>query len=433
MHSRNREMGSYDPSRTFRSAGDGATLEVRRVSSNPEVFEYRQGSIPLGGYAGPFSDKRQIMDVAGNRSGFNSCSQIQDYPVHLSGTLARAWPGEHGVPSLGSNDVTNNWEVRGRDLGKYDMDYSVLQCLGDVTFNPVFDRDILWNNLVSSVGSSLDGQLTAGTNILSMIGELGQTIRMLKNPYGLLTTNWRRCGFTPAAALKKAANVWLEKRYGWDNFRRDAVATATAFQKADAHIRYLMSTRDSLTSAGTRQSDECSYTIPYPHQMGWGGPNDIGIEASNGRCTRTAAFSADILRSSTFEVSSRMHYAMQRLGTTKLYEALWDLLPFSFVVDWFIDVQNLTLAVPYMRWRNQIRNCGYSIKLVWYMDLKVRSYATAWSGYARETNDFNPGMIIRRTYERVAAFPPATLTAGVFQGMSMTHLTDFGALVAQRL
>jgi hypothetical protein len=131
-----------------------------------------------------------------------------------------------------------------------------------------------------------------------------------------------------------------------------------------------------------------------------------------------------------------MYHTLRGLGVNKVVEAAWDLVPYSFVVDWLINWKAVFRMVNLARFSTHtVRRMGYSIKEEWSCTPKV-SVATP------NLFDGTPGItavwngqeeVVRRLYNRSVGFPSDTDTAGVFSTLSKTNMVDGAALILQRI
>jgi hypothetical protein len=291
---------------------------------------------------------------------------------------------------------------------------------------------INWAGIVGDVGTSLDGRMKAGMNCLVELVQLGQTVAMIKNPYGLLKKDWRKTvkNLTASSLVKAGANIWLEKRYGWDNLWRDVKATALARTKVDAHIRHLKSSLGNWTSIGKSQQDVDTPNTILPT---WGNiSNSYQMQPTLHTIERRATFSADIYRDDAYRMWSEGKLFQDYFGTNAVAEALWDLVPFSFCADWFINIASWLERDPISWGQHRLRQMGYSVETRWTASLNVVSRARGWIGYS-DAGSYYPPQCIRKSYVRTPGFPSGGSTAGLFEGLNLVHLADSAALVAQRI
>lgn len=387
------------------------------------------------GQAVPCGSVESMTDVVGNVRGFNACTHSRHIPWNLRHTF------QGGVVSseiLQSVDGTARYcEVQLDGQPNIDLMLSAFIDPDHPEYRPYVDLPpVNWNSLVTDVGEALRGDMHAGSNILSSILQIGQTFRMLKNPFGLLRRSHLHDGksFKVISGMKTAASSLLEYRWGWKQLYRDCKSLATSLEEARQHVRYLQESLNSYAPVARRQQDVVPFTLPY---------NPIGsqlqsmqLEATDCLCTRTACFGAKILRGQAFHIMSTREYYLQRIGIDRLWDALWDIIPYSFLVDWFVDLSGWAYNNP-ITWRNMnLRDVGYSVKTEYQAGLNVCSLWPLWGQTSEEypSNSYVvPSQVVLRDYQRNAGFPPDTNTVGMFGDLSMQQLSSAAALVVQRL
>lgn len=160
--------------------------------------------------------------------------------------------------------------------------------------------------LVRLVGSAARGNRRALAQIRANLAEF--SIPALKQRLREGMVNWRKSG-------RDAGSLWLEFHFGWEPLVKDVYNAIAVFDAplpsgyVRARSRWLYS---SYTNA-KRWSDTEYYRATF-----------------QGRC-----------RASVFGVISVTNldlYRAQRLGLTNPAAVAWELIPFSFVVDWFATV-----------------------------------------------------------------------------------------------
>jgi hypothetical protein len=386
-------------------------------------------AVDFGCIQGRFSDKEIINGCVGGRAYYNNVFHSRNNPFKVV------------VPAFESDPV--NWSAadyimrrHGMRLPEWRTDYSACNHLGGSFSFPSHTMDAVdWSQLVTTVGASLDGRMLGRTNILVTIGEMGKTIRMLKNPFGILSRLKRvPPQLTMRQLAKDQANLFLEYTYGWRQLYRDISDLATVYEKARKHVEYLNKSSGSWDPIAKSRTDSQSYSVPNPTIDN--GLDALSFELIPTSVTRTATFSLNILRGSGFEVLSAEKYARQSLGVGKLVEALWDLLPWSFVIDWFIDIGRLVAMNPYFKMNHhQLRFVGHSEKLTYRAALHIASRWMVEDQFGDNIEmvyDF-PEQVVHSVYTRTAGFPPDTTSQGVFGRFSIRNVSSASALIAQRL
>lgn len=123
---------------------------------------------------------------------------------------------------------------------------------------------------------------------------------------------------------KAAANRWLEYQYGWRPLMSDIYATSTLLD--DQAKR-----RKIITGKGSHSSGVSpTYTFPQV--------ND-GLMYVIPNLTSGAFCRVD------WEVSNAVASQLNRLGLTNILEIGWELVPFSFVIDWVAPIGDYLAAL----------------------------------------------------------------------------------------
>lgn len=206
---------------------------------------------------------------------------------------------------------------------------------------------------VNAAINSLDAQVAS--NILSniknqkfdvgmFIGELNQTVgllahtaRRVSSAYTALRRGSLRdlevalgCGRVSRSREKRfhneykrdpvsaASNTWLEVQYGWRPLLNDAYGAAQAFA---AHNLGESPKRVKVSASGQQ-----SVVIPFMSKLG------LETKVLNNDYT------VRVRRVAELQVSSPVFATASALGLTNPLSLAWNLLPFSFVVDWFIPI-----------------------------------------------------------------------------------------------
>lgn len=125
-------------------------------------------------------------------------------------------------------------------------------------------------------------------------------------------------------AAETAASRWLELQYGWKPLLADVVGAAEAAAKALNAITYYEAKGRSSRKLGPSQP----YRREHAVDASFGGISD-GIVTVEGR--------HEVYYHLRFVPDTSMRAAVE-LGLTNPLELAWELLPYSFVADWFADV-----------------------------------------------------------------------------------------------
>lgn len=135
------------------------------------------------------------------------------------------------------------------------------------------------------------------------------------------------------SALGHAANAWLQARYGWMALYYDW----RAFSGADPKMRELR----RLTVSGSQYYIGSPVTTSVPYD------NVVGTESH-----RVTVTTESKQRTRYSNVSCGAMYRMNpsfasidAFGARRVFSSAWELIPFSFVVDWIINVSDKIAAI----------------------------------------------------------------------------------------
>lgn len=383
----------------------------------------------------------QMTDEVGGTNVFHGCNHTKFTPPVFSGSL-----------SVDSDfDFTKHTDGQRIALhmplkGHTETRYTSWPCTdpGTMPANPEKPGSPPWNELTSELGESVEGHMESKTNILENIATLGQTIRMVKQPLQSCRrvisslTNGRR--LSAADYLSSGASTWMEYRYGWNPIRYSFKAISEAWKKAEDHIRYLRSVRGKWSDRAARRS----YSYTYPDDatvQGW--LRDPILYATSNPSSRLVnlsrstvyTVSCDLYTQPGVKILSQMDYAKEYLHADSLYDVLWELLPYSFVVDWLINVDLLLAALTFSRLtRPDVRRLGYSTKEEWTFHWAILA-ATGGMGSSYYCNHrFCPSVFFtqdfkKSQYVRTGGFAAGSSMSGYFgSGVNIVHGVDATAL-----
>lgn len=396
-----------------------------------EVAEPQSAGGLLGGLTS--SSEETITDVIGARGRYNPISHTKYQSVPINASLevsrmdemhayydGRKWDGIGLIEGHCTANVTG--EIFPVAVG------GTYESPAGPTGLPVVE----WPNLVRDVGSRLDGAMKASTNALVVLAELGPTIAMFRQPLSFIKKTGRGGRMTPKDLVTSAAGGWLTYKYGWANFARDMLAFATVMDDAAAHFNFLSANAGRFVPCQSKQVDvvELDTLSSRPLSVV---PQITMIQKYN--YVRTAVFSCEIMRGDPAKLFTKMDLVKQRLGVNKVAEAIWDLIPMSFVVDWFFDVSELIAMGPVFWDSHELRRLGYSLKEEWAVDTQLE-YGYALQGLPALTPKKKlftlASQRILKKYTRSPGFPEGG-SSGLFGNLRLSNLADGAALIAQRI
>jgi hypothetical protein len=160
------------------------------------------------------------------------------------------------------------------------------------------------------------------------LGQLGRAIMALKR--GDFATAARSLGTKPRASRLKATDIggrWLELQYGWLPTLSDTFEAVKAFHKISE------GPRSKLFRTSVKKQGE--------------------IEGSHSPSLYSAKYTSVLQTYLMYEMYEEMSIYRQ-LGLTDPASVMWELIPYSFVVDWFVPIgtylDNLN-AIPKLKGR----------------------------------------------------------------------------------
>jgi len=425
IHGRTRTLGTTSVKQSIVKFGKNV---YRRRLSNPDRWETRVDPI-TDIYQHQFNDSQRMVDVYGELGRFNPCSHTKRFPVSVVCRGAASPMAPSGWPT-----GYNAWQLCQQDKGWQSLSLtpSGLHSSYDLISTPSLTAAD-WSSLVNQVGSQLDGRMTTGQNLFVDLAQLSQTVGMLKNPFNLKKLP-KLLRSKPLGELKRiAASGYLEYQFGWKPVWNDVLALRDAFTEVSKHIGYIRETVNKFVSLSARQSQ----TISNPSV---GTFRSVGSDTSllmTPVCTavkRTYCFSLDLRRTEAALHWSYLDQMLNRLGARDLASALWDLVPYSFVVDWFTHVGDIWKLQPIDWPKFDIRRMGYSTKTEWFVRFDYTSKARSdYDSVYTYANGQTESSLAQRVYERVAGFPPASATVGLFGNLNKTQIAEGVALIVQRL
>lgn len=121
---------------------------------------------------------------------------------------------------------------------------------------------------------------------------------------------------------KAAANAWLQTQYGWIPLLSDAKSAAETLASFVADPRHTVLT----AKAASKRSQTSEYVFPYSGQPVGNGSVTLRVTESDSR---------------RFTVRYKIREPFRELGQLGLLNpaaVAWELVPFSFVADWFLPI-----------------------------------------------------------------------------------------------
>lgn len=427
---RSRSKGSSTTQAYVVGSGAFKREVMRRSSDNKVVTRVVSLSEPVNYEL--YDDRESISDMVGHTWEFNPCVHLRRIPYRLPGYKL---PSK--IDTYGWLSPADWWYTYGHDGGY--LSNSLVSFQGLCTSHPTqlpnpSMGSIDWADLTDQVGVQLDGHMQVSQNLLVSLMTIGQTLSMVKKPFGGLA-KLKKISKDASLSnlLRTGSSAYLEYRYGWLNFKRDIEAISNVWQEVRRHMEFLEKTVHKFTSLSQRVTDSydasslCTFKSLGSDQTG-------SVLLYLSQVTRTACFSLDVKRDEASLTIGRMDHVLRRLGTGELAEALWDLVPWSFVVDWFTHINRFVRQAPILWNSADLRRMGYSVKTEHHGYVKTRySGYSSFSGWSPAAWSTHETQVVQRMYQRTAGFPPSCSSVGLFGDLNKTQIADGIALIVQRI
>lgn len=322
-----------------------------------------------------------------------------------------------------------------------------------------------YDDLLSQLADQLDARINEGSMALVTLCELGKTVRMVRNPFNLLRPTWRRkFGRTLSASslLKKPSDYWLEWTYGWKAAYMDVKAAAKTTARLLANSSKLQRGFSRLTVQETASTswatpiyetgkDLSSWETARARMKSGGtiGGLTQHLRASNGEVVRTVRLGCwqELARIQHMTSFVRFLNAYGVGSVSQVVDTLWEVIPYSFVIDWFLDWHAIADIPLLGRLRSaDVRHLGTSERLTSSYDVEILNdqarnvYYMAGPWYYRYPTGSTgepvaKGRAYSTYYTRTAGGPGISqIAAGLLgSGLSSTRGISGLSLIVQRL
>lgn len=275
-----------------------------------------------------------ISDVVGLPDGYNSCSHTKSEAASFGGVMSWNY-GSWNPPNLTVG-------MRGNVI------YSQLPTLPTPNYGALVDQ----------LAQQVQGRSGDSVMMLLILKEIAQTSQMIRNPFSLLKRDWRKTvkRFSAAKLAKEGANVWLEQLYGWQSFFRDSSDLAKVAGKTMIDLQRkhkLLSglvTRYRAVDKTTGRSANV-YGLNTFNETMWKSllePSSLyarynGLQLSNISWEQLVSLTCHVssLYNAAYTITGRLLAACDANTWHGIRDFLWEAVPFSFVVDWFVDTRGL--------------------------------------------------------------------------------------------
>lgn len=280
--------------------------------------------------------------------------------------------------------------------------------------------------LIEQAESSIEG------NLAQDIVQIGQTTRLITNTCkrlvgavsalkrgnipGAVQQLWsghmpRYHGKGPSIGKSTASN-WLELQYGWKPLIQDVRASMEALKRLNT----------AQTSVVKRVTASAKATLQYSV------PIQVNVEASKRAGSHNLAVQTRAKYVLRYKIDDKLTAFLAQTGFTNPINLGWEILPFSFVVDWFIPIG------PYLEtlssWHGLVFVDGSFSRLTRDKATSAIDVSGTVFGQMYEQHGRYYRRIVTYNREKLSAFPTAKLPTRIKNGLaSVTHAQNALALL----
>lgn len=237
---------------------------------------------------------------------------------NMAGSMSLGWIGGSVRPTIANTPAEYSQQKLEVKLSSL-----VTSKLGLITENE--KRDAL-TAVSADVASGVASLLVSGAELNKTSAMICQALSLLRHPIRdakralKLTRKQMRTPAGRAAILDKANDLWLEGRYGWRPFVYDVMSWFDA-RSTPKFERYTARKR-------IKRSTKWTTYVDFGNNRGLG---KIRLRSDH---LLSVVFRAGQLA----EYSPRVDGYAQSFGLYDVVGAAWDLIPYSFVYDWFCNL-----------------------------------------------------------------------------------------------
>jgi hypothetical protein len=306
-----------------------------------------------------------------------------------------------------------------------------------------------WFALVDQFNESMDQYIRSSFLVGEDMAEndiFVDAVKLVINPSRAIRTffkaakgikNIRKMSLGSAAhhVAKKSSNAYLAYTFGVKPAINDIRDAINAHSRVSSRLKYLR------RNAGLFVPIRAKKEIPSAFASE---PPEITPGLSDDMKWYTAKHSSTAVISALGRVRSDLSYGsdwaayLQYFGINKVVGLAWELIPFSFVIDWFTNCQERLNSLTRLRIGNgpftEVRNISHSVKLHHSENLYyIPGRDESWGGGPLDPS--SAIVVAKRNiidYTRKLGIPD---TSGVvdFSTLGLFHSITGGALIVQRI
>lgn len=218
----------------------------------------------------------------------------------------------------------------------------------------------------------------------------------------------KRRGFE--RALNLSGSTWLEARYGWRPFLHDV---DNIWQALNANVSFQRVYRDQYVVQDVdRQTWENPYAVTVdPYKVYW-----------NLRSTQTTKVKTVVL----YRINQAfLNELNSRYGLTSILSTAWELIPFSFVVDWFLTIGDWLAHMENSNMIQVVGSCTSVNRAKYSVTVKRKSELLNKGSNAYDySHYFAPNFMRQVEYERFTNLPLPAFPGLNFKPLTTGHKLD---------
>jgi len=262
----------------------------------------------------------------------------------------------------------------------------------------------------------------------TIIGEIRKTIDMIRHPAQLLRNSLqdylyvvknRAKGFKTVRKKNKiVAGTWLEFTFGWVPLIRDV-------QDASRALARVVSNIPPLEKVSVTVKDESTDIVAGSYSVGQSSWSFDNVTKTQVKSACYGAINLSVSRPTSV-------LSAFGLRPHDFFPTVWELIPYSFVIDYFTNIGDMIAAVSfptsYLAWWGQTNVRRSSCSSENFQDITVNGSAPP---YVIVEVSGTPGFA-RRTYEEIVRSVPITFVPSLtFQIPGLKQGFNIAALVQQ--
>jgi hypothetical protein len=306
-------------------------------------------------------------------------------------------------------------------------------------YNPSVDYSIDWDQGLRNLYDNATGRMPEGASLLVNIIEISDLKNLVGSLWTPIQSLVRSLG---KKSFKDLSNIYLAKEFGLDNVLRDFKAFVNTWSRVNEKLSFLELNNNKSLRLGARcpvSFEETFPSLPAIIDDGYGGStyDNTGLYAKFVDTKIVANVSCNALIRLRTE-RAILNGLISALGLDRPLHVLWEVIPFSFVIDWFLPVADLVdkfdtnlTDVGRMAPLSELTDFTHSLKIDRYVTYDFYQNCSGPYASSSVSGPYPAGGCRYTTYDRWTGFPPVGgFTAP--NGWNLRRTALSAALIVQR-